>query len=239
MRTIIVDDNDLWRTSLNEALKSRGFEILISAADELELARGLELLDQDSVDLAILDLRLPPTWSDEGISLARRLRRRYESIGVILLSGYEQDVQMHYVSDALNHLEAGGGVGYLFKDRTTRESLVNAAQRVAAGGLTVDPMLAQEAVDRYREQAAAMQEFTPRDIEILNLLTQGFTNREIAEAMHVSVVVVERHLTKIFGIMVPETSQPSFNDQGSGVRGENRRVLTVLEWLRRTGRLDQ
>jgi DNA-binding NarL/FixJ family response regulator len=107
-------------------------------------------------------------------------------------------------------------------------------QRVAAGQIVVDPLFSEQAVEEYRDQHSTAKDFSNREVEVLNLLVQGLTNREIADKLYLSITVIERHLTKIFRQLVPA-------GVGSEVQGdsrrENRRVLTVLEWLRRTGRL--
>jgi DNA-binding NarL/FixJ family response regulator len=236
MRLVVVDDNDLWRASLVAALTSRGFSVLADVDDGPNLQVALRELQDTEIDVAILDLRLPPTWSDEGISLARALRKAHPKLGVLLLSGYEQDVQLHYASRALDNLAGPGGMGYLFKDRTDRASLASAVHRVANGDLVVDSLFAQEAAEQYRKHEEIAGEFTQREIDVLELLVQGNSNREIAATLHLSVPVIERHLTSIFRQIAPEAEHDGFTRPSSG-RRENRRVLAVLEWLRRTGRL--
>jgi DNA-binding NarL/FixJ family response regulator len=233
MRVVVVDDNDVWRPSLVSALTSRGMTVVAEAADGDELLDRLTQL-ATPLDVAVLDLRLPPTWSDEGIHLARELRGRFGELGVIILSGYEQDVQLHYATQALADLDGYGGMGYLFKDRVSRRSLKEAVQRVAAGRVVVDPLFSQQAAEQYRDGRDPTGEFTEREIDVLELLVQGLTNKEIADTLFVSVAVIERHLTNIFRQILPSGADGAV--QGDA-RRENRRVLTVLEWLRRTGRL--
>lgn len=234
MRVVVVDDNDVWRPSLVAALSSRGMSVVADTADGHDLLALLPSLRDDPPHVAVLDLRLPPTWSDEGIHLARDLRRRFPELGVIILSGYEHDVQLHYATQALDALDGTGGLGYLFKDRTNRSSLQEAVQRVAAGRVVVDPLFSQQAADEYRAQRTATRDFSEREVQVLDLLVQGLTNKEIAETLHLSIPVIERHLTSVFRSLLPNGSDGQV--QGDS-RRENRRVLTVLEWLRRTGRL--
>lgn len=236
MRVVVVDDNDVWRPSLVSALTSRGMTVAAETADGDELLDRLPQLEGGRVDVAVLDLRLPPTWSDEGIHLARELRGRFGDLGVIILSGYEQDVQLHYAAQALGDLGGSGGMGYLFKDRTSRRSLKEAVQRVAAGRVVVDPLFSQQAAEQYRDRRDPTGDFTGREIDVLELLVQGLTNREIADTLFLSIAVIERHLTNIFRQVVPSGADDAV--QGDA-RRENRRVLTVLEWLRRTGRLSE
>jgi DNA-binding NarL/FixJ family response regulator len=228
-----VDDNDVWRPSLVAALTDRGMTVIAEASDGNELLTLLPALDEP-INIAVLDLRLPPTWSDEGIHLARELRQRYGELGVILLSGYERDVQLYYAVQALSNLGGSGGMGYLFKDRTSRRSLHDAVARVAAGRLVVDPLFSQHAAAEYRDRHCATKDFSDREVEVLDFLVQGLTNKEIADTLHLSIPVVERHLTKIFRQLLPAEAS---SDISGDNRRENRRVLTVLEWLRRTGHL--
>jgi DNA-binding NarL/FixJ family response regulator len=159
----------------------------------------------------------------------------FGELGVIILSGYEHDVQLHYATQ-LRDLGGSGGVGYLFKDRTSRSGLKEAVQRVAAGGVVVDPLFSQEAADEYRSRHADMKDFSDREVEVLDLLVQGLTNKEIADKLYLSIAVIERHLTKIFKHLA--TSETGAELYGSGdSRRENRRVLTVLEALWRLLRL--
>jgi DNA-binding NarL/FixJ family response regulator len=232
VRVALVDDNELWRGSLVSALNSRGIEVAVDTTD------GDELLDRlpgiGPIDVAVLDLRLPPTWSDEGIVLGRELRERLGEVGIIILSGYEQDVQLHYATRALGDLGGRGGMGYLFKDRVNRGMLKEAVQRVAAGRIVVDPLFSQQAAEEWRRRNEGAADFTPREVEVLDLLAQGLSNKEIADKLYISLPVAERHLTRIFRRMLPDST-----DAGPEPRRDNRRVLAVLEWLRRTGRLHE
>jgi DNA-binding NarL/FixJ family response regulator len=230
VRVALVDDNELWRGSLVSALNSRGIEVAADATDGDELLHGLAGIGP--IDVAVLDLRLPPTWSDEGIALGRTLRGRLGDIGIIILSGYEQDVQLHYATQALGDLGGSGGMGYLFKDRVNRTTLKEAVQRVAAGRIVVDPLFSQQAAEQWRRKNEGSADFTPREVEVLDLLAQGLSNREIADKLFISLPVAERHLTRIFRRMLPDSAEG-----GVEPRRDNRRVLAVLEWLRRTGRL--
>jgi DNA-binding NarL/FixJ family response regulator len=230
VRVALVDDNELWRGSLVSALSSRGIEVAADAADADELLDALDRIDR--IDVAVLDLRLPPTWSDEGIVLGHTLRERLGDVGIIILSGYEQDVQLRYATRALGDLGGTGGMGYLFKDRVNRAMLKEAVQRVAAGRIVVDPMFSQQAAEEWRRRNEGAADFTPREVEVLDLLAQGLSNKEIADTLYISLPVAERHLTRIFRRMLPESVE-----SGPEPRRDNRRVLAVLEWLRRTGRL--
>lgn len=232
MRVALVDDNELWRGSVAAALNSRGIEVAADTTDGDELLARLDGIGP--IDVAVLDLRLPPTWSDEGISLGRTLRRRLGDIGIIILSGYEQDVQLHYATRALDDLGGSGGMGYLFKDRVNRTMLKEAVQRVAAGRVVVDPMFSEQAAEEWQRKHESSSDFTRREVEVLDLLAQGLSNKEIAETLHISLPVPERHLTRIFRRMLPKSGGGSTEP-----RRDNRRVLAVLEWLRRTVRAER
>lgn len=241
MRVLVVDDNELWRSSLVKALEDRGVTVVAEAAGEQELhARLLRAnCSTNDVDVAVLDLRLPPTWSDEGVHLARRLRATASNLGIIILSGYEQDVQLYYATRALSDLEGDGGVGYLTKDRVTRVSLIESMERVADGRIVVDPIFSREAVNRYQDHHQRDAGFSAREVEVLDLLVQGATNREIGQKLHLSEPVVERHMTQIFQKIVPsDADREACPSQSRPSRRENRRVLAVLEWLRRSGRMN-
>jgi FixJ family two-component response regulator len=126
---------------------------------------------------------------------------------------------LDYATRALGDLGGSGGVGYLFKDRTSRDSLKEAVLRVAAGRVVVDPIFSQQAAQEYRDRHSGAQNFSDREVEVLDLLVRGLTNKEIAETMH---------------LLPSETDAEAHG----AARRDNRRVLTVLEWLRRTGRLN-
>jgi DNA-binding NarL/FixJ family response regulator len=231
VRVALVDDNELWRGSLVSALNSRGIEVAADAGDGDELLADLDRVGR--IDVAVLDLRLPPTWSDEGLVLGRALRERWSDVGIIMLSGYERDLQLQYATRALGDLGGTGGTGYLFKDRVNRAALTEAVQRVAGGGVVVDPHFSQQAADEWRRRNEGSTDFTTREVEVLDLLAQGRSNKEIAETLYISLPVVERHLTRIFRRMLLDAGDAP----GGEPRRDNRRVLAVLEWLRRTGRL--
>ncbi len=234
MRIVVVDDNDVWRPSLVAALTSCETTVVAEASDGLGLLTLLPALADEPIDIAVLDLRLPPTWSDEGIRLARELRRRYDELGVIILSGYERDMQAHYATQAMSNLGGRGGVGYLFKDRVSRSILQYSLRRVAAGRVVVDPLLSEHVAAEFRNRHPTTTAFSEREVEVLDLLVQGLTNKEIADKLHVSIPVIERHLTRIFRQLLPPDAK---SEIPGDARRENRRVLTVLEWLRRTGHL--
>lgn len=229
MRVVVVDDNDVWRASLVTALISRGITVVAEAAGGAEVLAALDAAGHPPVDVAILDLRLPPTWSDEGIHLASWLRRRMSRVGIMILSGYEHDVQLHYATRALHDLGGGGGVGYLFKDRASRGSLRDAVHRIARGRVMVDPIFSRLAVEAYRNGSddAAV---TDREIEVLTLMLRGLTSAEIADSISLKVDTVEADLARI------SRRVGGNGDAAAGPDGpDGRQVVAVLDWLRRSG----
>lgn len=231
MRVVVVDDNEMMRDSLESALRSRGFEVALSAStgDEL-LARMTE-----APDVAVLDLHLPPTHTDEGLQIATELRRRTPDIGVLIVSGYERELRLHFAAQALGGIGGTGGSGYLFKDRLTRDSLRDAIYKVARGGVVVDPDIAAEAVEEFRRRQSVAGEFSTPEIDVLDRLAKGMTTKEICAELLMASATVERHITRIFKKM--DIAHDITGPGGNEVRRENRRVLAVLEWLRRTGKL--
>lgn len=230
MRVLLVDDNEITRDSLQRAIVSRGVEVSHAVGDAATL---LSVLPSTlHVDAAIIDLKLPPTYSDDGIRLATELRKQRPMLGIIIVSAYEEQLRLTYAERALSNLRGRGGIGYLFKDRVTRDSLRDAITRVAAGGVAVDPEFAAEAARRAQAEDATSG-FTSQEIAILEGVAQGMTNAELAEITHMSVATVERYLKRVFDKLHPTTTQ-----HAEDANDKNKRVLLVLGWLRTTGRLD-
>lgn len=231
MRVIVVDDNAVWRASLVTALESRGISVVAESADGSALLEHFDKTDYKPVDVAILDLRLPPTWSDEGIHLANALRTRIDGVGIVILSGYEHDVQLHYATRAFDSLGDGGGIGYLFKDHTSRSGLRDSVHRVASGRVVVDPIPAEPAVAEYRSrlvEAAGVD----REAEVLTLLLRGMVESEIANALSADLSAIERELTTITRRLLGATAA-----QSNGLRLDGMRAVAILELLRQSGRL--
>ena len=213
MRAAILDDHVLLREGLVRLLTEAGMEVSISVADpdafvaEVALARP---------DVAIVDIRLPPTFTDEGLQVADRLRAGYPEVGVLLLS---QHLESAY---ALRLLETfPGGVGYLLKDRVADVAvLVDSVERVAAGHCVVDPSIVAQLVGRP-ELAGRLGRLSEREREVLRLMAEGRSNRSISAELYLSEKTVEGHVGRIFDKLgLPE-----------GPMG-NRRVLAVLTFLR-------
>jgi DNA-binding NarL/FixJ family response regulator len=214
VRVAVADDAVILREGLARLLVEAGFEVvgLASNADEL-----YTLVERSRPDVAIVDIRMPPTLTDEGLQAAKRIRERWPETGILVLSQYLED---RYALE----LVSGGaqGVGYLLKDRVgDLVVFTDAVRRVAGGGSALDPAVVQRMVDRPRAESP-IDELTPREREVLALMAEGRSNQGIADVLVVTVAAVERHVTSIFSKLglhqAPE---------------DHRRVLAVLTYLRK------
>ena len=213
MRVAIAEDSVLLREGVARLLGEAGFDVIAQcgSADELRLK-----VDSYPVDVAIVDIRLPPTHSDEGLVAALEIRDRHPSVGVLVLSQYmELGLAMKLLSDSAE------GVGYLLKDRIADvKEFVAAVQRVAAGGSVIDPIIVSTLLARRRSDDP-LATLTPREREVLELMAGGSSNQGIADALVITVRAVEKYVSSIFGKLgLPST------------RSESRRVLAVLLFLR-------
>lgn len=213
MRAVIAEDSVLLREGLTRLLDERGVEVVGSCdnvADLLALIRG------QAPDVAIIDIRLPPTHSDEGIQAALTIRADHPGVGVLVLSQYvELGLAMKLLAGSAE------GVGYLLKDRISDvKEFVSAVERVANGGSALDPTIVSRLLARRRSDNP-IDELTPREREVLELMATGTSNQGIADAMVISLRAVEKYVSSIF----TKLGLPS---SGS----ESRRVLAVLLYLR-------
>ena len=213
MRVAIAEDSVLLREGLARLLGEAGCEVIAQCenADELRLK-----VDSHDVDLAIVDIRLPPTHRDEGLVAALDIRARHPSVGVLVLSQYmELGLAMKLLADSAE------GVGYLLKDRIADvKEFVAAAERVAAGGSVVDPIIVSTLLARRRSDDP-LATLTPRERDVLELMATGSSNQGIADALVISLRAVEKYVSSIFGKLgLPSTGS------------ESRRVLAVLLFLR-------
>lgn len=218
MRVVIAEDSVLLRAGLERLLADAGHEVVatLASADEL-----LATVAATEPDLAIIDVRMPPTWTDEGIRAAAILRAQHPRAAVLVLSQY---VEERYAADLI--ASGGGGLGYLLKDRVADvNDFLADAVRVAEGGTVLDPEVVQQIVVRSR-QRAALDSLTPRESEVLALMAQGRSNAAIAAQLVVTEGAVEKHVSQIFtklGLQPIATS-------------ENRRVMAVLAYLEEISR---
>ena len=213
MRVAIADDQALLRTSIAEALNGRGVQIVGQAGDAESLLR---LAGATHPDVVILDIRMPPTHTVEGLEAAAVLRARQPAPGVLLLSHH---VETAIAVDLLR--DDPRGIGYLLKDRVARlDDLVEALGRIAAGGTVVDPDVVAHLLGRPR-RPGPLDELTPRERDVLGAMAEGRSNRGIAARLGIDEKTVEYHTTQILGKLAIE---PDAND--------HRRVLAVLRLLR-------
>ncbi|SMH37610.1 two component transcriptional regulator, LuxR family [Rathayibacter oskolensis] len=213
LRVAIAEDSVLLREGLVRLFEDAGFDAVGAHGDAEGLLASLEGAP-DAVDVAVLDVRMPPTFRDEGVRAALEIRRRHPRVAVLILSQY---VEVTYAQELLGSGE--GGMGYLLKDRVASvDELRDAVERVAAGGTVLDPQVVALLLQRNRDPLAAL---TPREREVLEAMAQGRTNAGIASALFVGVGAVEKNVTSIF-------QELGLEDSGS----DHRRVLAVLAWLR-------
>ncbi|GHF17167.1 response regulator transcription factor [Pseudolysinimonas yzui] len=212
LRVVVADDSVLLREGLVRVLVEAGHEVVGSFGDADSLLAEVESLDPD---LAVLDVRMPPTFRDEGVRAAIRLRSLVPRAGILLLSQY---VEVAYAQELLG--SGTGGVGYLLKDRVASlDELVDAIDRIADGGTVLDPEVVAQLIGRRHDPLATL---TPREREVLQLMAEGRTNTAIAEALFIGVGAVEKNVTSIFAKLALE-------DSGT----DHRRVLAVIAWLQR------
>jgi len=210
---IIADDSLLLREGISRLLVEAGFKVvgLASTADE-----ALAQVEQHKPDVAIVDIRMPPTYSDEGLKAAQKIRAHHPDVGVLVLS---QHVELGSAGRLL--AENAAGMGYLLKDRITDlDEFAAAIRRVGAGGSALDPGIVSELLGKSRNDAA-LEHITVREREVLALMAEGYSNQAIADRLVITVRAVEKHVTSIFDKLgLPVTTD------------SHRRVLAVLAFLR-------
>lgn len=221
MRVVLAEDLFLLRDGLVRLLQAHGFEIAAAVASGPELTRALA---EEEPDVAVIDVRLPPSQADEGLQCALEARRRRPGLPVLVLS---QHVEQLYARELLAGDGPGGagsgagGVGYLLKDRVfDAEQFVDAVRRVAAGGTVMDPLVIQQLLARRSAEDRPLKRLTPRELEVLELMAQGRTNAAIAARLVVTERAIAKHTANIFAKLGLEVSDD-----------DNRRVLAVLAYL--------
>jgi DNA-binding NarL/FixJ family response regulator len=213
LRIVLADDAVLLRDAIAAALGAAGFEVVGQASDVPSL---LALIEAQLPDVAILDVRMPPSHTTEGLEAARTIRRDHPRIAILVLSQY---VETRYAVDLIR--DDPSGIGYLLKDRVSRVAdLADAVRRVAAGGSVIDPEVVGRLLGRPREHSP-IDELTPREREILALMAEGRSNQGIAERLTLELKTIEGHVGQIFSKLALE---PTGDD--------HRRVLAVLTYLR-------
>lgn len=209
MRIVICEDNVLLREGLTRLLDDSGHEVVVALPDAENLA---DTVAETAPDLVILDVRLPPSFTDEGIRAAVALRAESSRLPILVLSQY---VEERYATDLISR--SGGALGYLLKDRVADiEEFLASAESVALGGTVLDPEVVGQLLTR-RSRDSRMERLTPREREVLALMAEGRSNQAIARALHISEGSVEKHVSAVF---IKLDLEPDTDG--------NRRVLAVL-----------
>jgi DNA-binding NarL/FixJ family response regulator len=211
VRVVIAEDLALLRDGLERLLRDSGFDVVAAVADGPSL---LDAVDQTDPDVAIVDVRLPPAFRDEGVRAALELRRRKPGFPVLILSQY---VEQTYAAELL--ADGTGGVGYLLKDRVSDvREFVEAVRRVAGGGMALDPEAVSQLVAGHEEGPLA--QLSTRERAVLALMAEGHTNHGIADELEITPSGVEKHVASIFGKLGLPPAESA-----------HRRVLAVVAFL--------
>ena len=213
MRVAVADDAVILREGLARLLEEAGFEVVGLAADGEEL---MELVDTTEPDVVIVDIRMPPTHTDEGLRAAKAIRQRSSTIGILVLS---QHVNARYALELL--ADGTDRVGYLLKERVSDlTELAVSIERIGEGGSVLDPAVVAQLVGRPRQGDNALDQLTDREREVLALMAEGRSNKAIAEQLVVTEHTVEKHVKNIFlTLQLPQSPD------------DHRRVLAVITYL--------
>jgi len=211
MRIVIAEDSAILRAGLTQLLTLRGHEVVAQASDA---AAAIAAVREGPVDAVVLDIRMPPTFTDEGIRAALELRGEFPGLGILVFSQY---VEARYAASLLE--QGASGLGYLLKDRVADVSeFADALDRVAAGGTALDPEIVTAMLNVHTDRALAS--LTPREYEVLGLMAEGRSNAAIGRALVVSDGAVEKHIGNVFSKLGLEPGAD-----------EHRRVVAVLRYL--------
>jgi DNA-binding NarL/FixJ family response regulator len=212
LRVVIGEDSVLLREGIARLLAEAGFEVVAQAGDAEDLVRKARA---HKPDVAVIDIRMPPDHSDEGLRAAKAIRAALPDVGILILSQY---VDEHYALALLG--DGAEGIGYLLKDRVGEvDRFLDAVRRVAAGGSVLDPEVVTHMLGR-RQDEGPLAELSPREREVLELMAQGLSNKAICGQLVVTERAVEHHVTSIFAKLgLPASGR------------EHRRVLAVLAFL--------
>jgi DNA-binding NarL/FixJ family response regulator len=213
MRVVIAEDSALFREGLARILADGGFEVTAQARDADELMRAIRM---EPPDVAVVDVRMPPTHTDEGARAARQIRDRHPAVGVLVLS---QAVEATHALALFR--ERPEGFGYMLKDRVLEiDDFLDAVRRIGHGGTAIDPEVVSQLVGRRHEDAGPLAELTPREREVLSLMAEGLSNQGICRRLFLSPKTVETHVKSIFGKL-----------RLAPAPADHRRVLAVLAYL--------
>lgn len=209
-RVVLADDSVLLREGLVRLFQEAGYDVVGAYPDADALVAEL---GSTRPDLVVLDIRMPPTFRDEGVRAGIAIKRAHPRVGVLLLSQY---AEVDYAAELLETSDSG--IGYLLKDRVSSlTELQDAVDRIVAGGTVIDEQIVRELVSRRHDPLSTL---TPREIEVLSLMAEGRTNQGIAAALNLAVASVEKYTTSIF-------QKLALDDSGTA----HRRVLAVIAWL--------
>jgi len=213
VRVVVADDALILREGLARLLDEAGFEVVGLAADADEL---YALVEQCEPDVAIVDIRMPPTYTDEGLRAARRIRARWPQVGILVLSQY---VQARYAVELL--AQGTERVGYLLKDRVSDLGELSASvRRIGEGASVLDPAVVAQLVGQRRKGHTPLEDLTDRELEVLALMAEGRSNKAIGERLFISEHTVEKHVRNIFATLrLPQSDE------------DHRRVLAVVTFL--------
>jgi DNA-binding NarL/FixJ family response regulator len=212
LRIVIAEDAAIMRDGLTQTLSRRGHEVVAAVADAEALRQAV---GEHRPDVAIVDVRMPPTHTDEGLRAARAIHEQWPEVGVLVFSQY---IETQVAAELFSRAPAG--VGYLLKDRVADVGdFIDALTRVAQGGTVLDPEVVRQLLSAGRRRDA-LAELTPREREVLSLIAQGRSNTAIAGTLFISPKVVEKHVANIFGKL---GLAPSDSD--------NRRVIAAIRYL--------
>jgi DNA-binding NarL/FixJ family response regulator len=216
MQIVIAEDSGILREGLTELLTRRGHDVVAAVGDGEALRAAIA---QHRPDVTVVDVRMPPSYTDEGLRAAIKLRRDYPGLGLLMFSQY---IETRYATDLLSAASGRGaaGIGYLLKDRVADVSeFVDALSRVAAGGTALDPEVVTQLLGASR-RVDALDTLTTREREVLALMAEGRSNSAIASSLVISSRAVEKHIGNVF----TKLSLPPSDD-------DHRRVLAVLRYL--------
>ena len=212
LRVAIAEDSVILRDGLVQLLLDRGFQVIAAVGDAAALRVAIE---RERPDVTVVDIRMPPSFTDEGLRAAIELRRQHQGLAILMFSQY---VETRYAEELLGNDAAG--IGYLLKDRVADVSqFVEALERVASGGTALDPEVVTQLMGASRRRDS-MSVLTARERDVLSLMAEGRTNTAIADSLCVSEGAVEKHVTNIFSKLDLPVSQ-----------SDHRRVLAVLRYL--------
>jgi DNA-binding NarL/FixJ family response regulator len=213
VRVVLADDSLILREGLARLLDEAGFEVAGQAADGAEL---IELVEAERPDVAIVDIRMPPTHTDEGLQAAREIRKRLPETGILVLSQY---VRPSYALELLS--QGTEGIGYVLKDRVSDlEELASSVRRIGEGGSVLDPTVVAQLVERPRTGPDPLEDLSEREREVLALMAEGRSNKAIGQQLFITEHTVEKHVKSIFGKL-----------RLSATADDHRRVLAVLRFL--------